>query len=189
MKLGIFFGSFNPVHKGHIKIVNYILNNKFVDKVLIIPTLNYWNKNDLIDLNYRIDMLKYFESKNILVLEKYNDLVYTIDLVNALKKEYSDSLYLIMGADNIVSFDKWKNYKELLNYNMIIYKRNNIDVKYYLDYLGKKDNYTIIDCVKNINISSTKIRQNINNKTYLKKYLDERVIDYIYKNNLYNKKC
>lgn len=186
MKLGIFFGSFNPVHKGHIKIVNYIIENNIVDKVLIIPTLNYWDKNDLIDLKYRIDMLKYFENDKITVLEKFNDLIYTIDLVNALKKEYNDTLYLIMGADNIVSFDKWKNYKELLNYNMIIYKRNNIDIKHYLDCLGKKDKYIIIDSVKNINISSTKIRKNINNKNELKKYLDERIIDYINKNNLYS---
>ena len=45
MKLGIFVGSFNPVHKGHIKIANYILNKKLVDRLLIIPTGNYWDKS------------------------------------------------------------------------------------------------------------------------------------------------
>ena len=48
MKIGIFVGSFNPVHKGHIKIVKHLLTKKYLDKVLIVPTGNYWNKNNLI---------------------------------------------------------------------------------------------------------------------------------------------
>ena len=44
MKIGIYIGSFNPPHKGHIKIINYLLNNNYVDKIIVIPTGNYWNK-------------------------------------------------------------------------------------------------------------------------------------------------
>ena len=50
MKIGVYVGSFNPVHKGHIKIVNHLIKNKYVDKVLVIPTGNYWDKNDLLSI-------------------------------------------------------------------------------------------------------------------------------------------
>ena len=55
MKIGVYVGSFNPVHKGHIKIANYIVDNNLVDKLLIIPTQNYWGKNNLISLQDRIN--------------------------------------------------------------------------------------------------------------------------------------
>ena len=47
MKIGVYVGSFNPVHIGHIKIVKYLINNNYFDKVIIIPTGNYWNKQNL----------------------------------------------------------------------------------------------------------------------------------------------
>ena len=50
MKIGVYVGSFNPPHKGHKKIANHLVKNKYVDKVLIIPTSNYWNKTNLVNL-------------------------------------------------------------------------------------------------------------------------------------------
>ena len=47
MRIGVFVGSFNPVHKGHIKVANYLLDNDYVDKVIMLPTPNYWHKNNL----------------------------------------------------------------------------------------------------------------------------------------------
>ena len=106
MKLGIFVGSFNPVHKGHVKIVNYILDNKYVDKVLIIPTGNYWNKTDLINIKDRINMLKCYESEKIIIEQDINNLKYTYEIMNALKNRYKDDeLYLVLGADNIIKFN------------------------------------------------------------------------------------
>ena len=60
MKLGIYIGSFNPVHNGHINLVEFLINNNYVDEVLIVPTGNYWDKQNLIDLKQRIEMLKFF---------------------------------------------------------------------------------------------------------------------------------
>lgn len=186
MKLGVFVGSFNPVHKGHIRIVNYILKNKYVDKVLIIPTPNYWNKKDIIDVKHRIKMLENYETDNIIIERKLINLPYTYQVIRELKKKYKeDELFLIMGADNIVSFDEWKHYKELLSLGLIIYKRDNLNVNYYLDKLNKKDNFIVIDNVDNINISSTKIRESINRKEVLEEMLDKKVLDYIMENNLY----
>ena len=97
MKIGIFIGSFNPPHLGHLDIIKHLLNKKYVDKILIVPTKNYWNKTNLIDINKRIAMLKFYENDNIKVDTSNNDYQYTYQLMRKLKKEYShDELYLII---------------------------------------------------------------------------------------------
>ena len=179
MKLGVYVGSFNPVHIGHIDVVNYLIENNYVDKVLIVPTLNYWNKNNLIDIKDRINMLKFFENKNIKIDTTHNKYIYTYELLNKLKEEYDDELYLIIGADNIIDFDKWKNYKELLKYKIIIVNRDNIDIEKYIKKYNS-NNFIVLNNYKYIDISSTEIRKNLN-----KKYLHKIVLDYIIKNNLF----
>ena len=179
MKLGVYIGSFNPVHKGHINVVNYLLNNKIVDKVLIVPTIGYWDKTNLIDIHDRLNMLKFYEKDNILIDEKHNDILYTYLLMRKLKEEYNDELYLIIGADNIIKFNKWKNYQELLDYKIIIMNRNNININ---DYIKKYNtsNFIVLNDYPYLDISSTEIRANLDNK-----YLDEKVLKYIKDNILY----
>lgn len=186
MKIGIYVGSFNPPHKGHIKIVNHLIG-KYLDKVIIIPTGNYWDKLDLVNIDHRINMLKLYENKNIIIDDKNNNLEYTYQILNSLKLEYKDNeLYLIIGADNIINFDKWKNYEQILTYNLIILNRNNIDVLEYLEKLNKKDKYVIVNDLPNIDISSTMIRNKLNNKDYdLSMHVDDCILNYIRENNLY----
>ena len=184
MKMGVYVGSFNPPHKGHIKIVKHLLNKKIVDKILIIPTNNYWNKTNIIDLNHRINMLNFFKTDNIIINNTLNNLEYTYQVFRELKKDNND-YSLILGADNIVSFAKWKNYEELLNQELIIINRDNLDIKKYLNELNKKDKYKIIN-IKNIDISSTYIRENIKNEKLIKNIIDKQVLDYIKKENLYS---
>ena len=187
MKIGVYVGSFNPVHKGHVKIVNTILEKEYVDKVLIIPTKNYWDKQDIISVEDRTNMLKIYETDKIIIDTEFSDLEYTYQIMDFLNDKYSnDELCLIIGADNIVNFDKWNHYEDLLKLTLIIVDRDDIDIKYYLDKLNKKDNYVIVN-IPNIDISSTKVRENINNKKELKKYIDHSVIKYIEKINLYRK--
>ena len=182
MKIGIFIGSFNPPHLGHLDIIKYLLNKKYVDKILIVPTKNYWNKTNLIDINKRIAMLKFYENDNIKVDTSNNNYQYTYQLMRKLKKEYShDELYLIIGADNIINFKKWKNYEELLTYNIIIMTRNNIDILKYTSHLTGK--FTVVNDYNFTDISSTKIR---NNLFLNKKYLQEEIYHYIIENKLYN---
>ena len=184
MKLGIFVGSFNPVHKGHIKLVKYILKKNIVDKVIIIPTNNYWNKNNIIDIKHRLNMLNNYKSDQIIIDNELNNLKYTYQIIRKLKKKYKgDELFLMIGADNIIKFNEWKNYKYLLKLNLIICKRDNIDIKYYLDKLNKKDKYFIVDSINDI--SSSFIRNNIDNNKLLTKYIDKEILDYIHVNNLY----
>lgn len=180
MKLGVYVGSFNPVHKGHIKVANYLIKNKIVDKVLLLATPNYWNKQDLLDIKDRVNMLKYFETKDIIVDDIHNNHVYTYEILRDLKKVYkNDELYLVMGSDNLEKFHLWKNIDEILLNKVIVLNRNNINInKYLVKY--NKDNFIIIDNFDFVDISSTEIRNNINNK-----YLDKMVKEYIINNRLY----
>ncbi len=180
MKIGIYIGSFNPPHKGHIYVVNYLLDNNVVDNVLIIPTGNYWDKNDLVDLTHRINMLKFYETDKIKIDTENNGYAYTYELMRKLSEVYpKDSLYLVIGADNIVHFDKWKNYQELLDYNIIIMNRDDIDIENYTkNYPNGK--FTILKDFHPIDISSTELR-----KTLSSEYLDDEVIEYVKKYNLY----
>ena len=189
MKIGVFVGSFNPVHIGHIKIANYVAN-KYVDKVIIVPTGNYWNKQNLIDINYRINMLKLYQDEKIIIDEENNNVQYTYKVLENINKKYVGAeLYLIIGADNIVNFNKWKRYKQLLKYNMIIVNRDNVNIKYYLNKLNKKDKYIITQNLPEINISSTDIRENLNiNTENIISKIDYNVLKYIKNNNLYIRK-
>ena len=190
MKLGVYTGSFNPPQKGHLKITNYLLEN-YVDKVIIVPTGNYWDKNNLVDIKKRINMLRIFENDNIIIDDKNNNIEYTYQLLENLKIKYpEDELYLILGADNIVNFDKWMYKEELLNYNFIIINRDEINIKHYLDKLGKKDKYIITKELPVLDISSTKIRNAIisKEKEVLINCMDKRVLEYIKINKLYENK-
>ena len=86
MRVGIYPGSFNPVHKGHIRIVRHLLRKNYVDQVLIVPTGNYWQKQDLLPVKDRIKMLKFFENDKIRIEEEFNELPYTYQLMRELKK-------------------------------------------------------------------------------------------------------
>lgn len=182
MKVGVYVGSFNPVHKGHIKIVNHLLKY-YLDKVIIVPTGNYWNKTNLTSIDDRINMLKKYVSDNIIVNTLCSNYKYTYMIMEKLSEEYDD-LYLIVGADNIVDFDKWKNFDKLIKYNIIIIKRDNIDINNYLKLYGIKK-YFIVNNLDNIDISSTYIRENINNKSLLVDKIDEEIYEYIIYNKLY----
>lgn len=187
MKIGIYVGSFNPPHLGHIKIVNHLVDN-YLDKVIIVPTGNYWDKQDLINVKDRINMLKFFENKNIMIDNQNNEVQYTYQILDILSREYKeDELYLILGADNLINLDKWKNYDKILKYNLIILNRADIDVLKYLNHLNKKTNYIVVDDLPNIDISSTMIRKKLKEKDYdnILNLIDKKVFKYIEKNNLY----
>ena len=180
MKLGIYIGSFNPVHNGHINLVEFLINNNYVDEVLIVPTGNYWDKQNLIDLKQRIEMLKFFESELIHIDTKHNNIPYTSDLMNELKKDYNFNLYLIIGADNLLRLNEWHNYEELIKNNIIVVPRYNIDIEYYKNKLGIK-NLIVAKDYEPIDISSTEIRNGG------VKYLDNKVLNYIKENKLYGR--
>lgn len=184
MKIAVYVGSFNPVHKGHIKVVKKILK-EYVDKVIIVPTMSYWNKNNLISISDRINMLKLYETKDIVIDTKNNNYEFTYQVLRNIQKEYkNDKIYLVIGDDLLKDFDKWKNISEILKYNIIVIKRNNIDESIYKKY--EKYNFIVTNKISNKEISSTIVRNMIanGNKDVLK-YIDLKIYDYIKRNNLY----
>ena len=183
MKLGIYVGSFNPVHIGHKYIMDYLINNKFLNKIIVIPTMNYWDKNNLIDIKDRINMLKFYESENIIINDILNNLEFTYEILESLKQEYKNcEFYLIIGADNIPKFHLWKNVDKILENKVIVLNRDNIDIDKYINKFEKKDNFIVVRDFERIDISSTSIRKNIEKN---KNLLDKEVYKYIKDNNLY----
>lgn len=181
MKIGIYSGSFAPVHKGHIKIVREIIKSKLVDKVLIVPTKEYWDKKIKYSLKDRINMLKLYETKHIEVETKLNNTNGTYELFSKYQKKHpTNQLYLILGADNLEKFEEWINYIKLLEYPFIIVKRDkqgNQYIKQRMKELNKK-NYTILN-IPNIDISSSYIRDNFDKPDLLRNKLDPRIYKYI----------
>ena len=185
-RVGVFVGSFDPIHKGHTHIIKYLLQYNLVDKVIVIPTGDYWNKSPIASLDDRIKMCKLIENKKIEISTTLNKYEYTYQVLKELEKEYPmDYLFLIMGADNIINFDKWKNIDDLLEYNIIVVNRDNIDITEHIKKFNKKDNFIIIDNFDYIPVSSTYIRANVNEDAS-KQFLDDKVYEYIKENGLYS---
>ena len=191
-KIGFFFGSFNPVHKGHINIAKFALNEVKLNKVFfILSPLNPFKmgrKNILLDVNHRYEILK-------LATEKYKNMIpsdiefamkkpnYTFDTLAKLENIYpKKKFYLIMGSDNFKYFDKWKNYEKILKkYKLLIYPRQGEETNSYLK------NYNSVTFLRgsSFNMSSDIIRQKIKSGNSLDKYISKDTITYIKNNNLY----
>ena len=179
MKIALYVGSFNPVHNGHIKVMNYLIDNKIVDKVLVLPTPNYWNKQDLISVNDRINMLKLFETDKIIIDTIHNNYPYTYQVIDSIKKDYkNDDLYLVIGSDNLEKLYLWKNIEKILENYVIVFQRGKTNINRYLEKYDKSK-FIIIDNFQNIEVSSTEIRNGG------KDNVDKKVLEYNRNNQLY----
>ena len=178
MKLGLYVGSFNPVHNGHIKVINYLLDNNLVDKVLVLPTPNYWDKQDIIDVKDRINMLKFFETENIIIDSIHNNYPYTYQVIDSIKKDYDDELYLVIGSDNLEKLYLWKNIDKILENKIIVLQRGKDDINKLLEKYDK-NKFIVVEDFEYIDVCSTNIRNGIY------KNIDDRVKNYIITNNLY----
>ena len=183
MRIGVYVGSFDPIHIGHINVMDYLIENKYVEKIIILPTCDYWDKRNLTDVNIRCEMLKLLNRDYLIVDNENNRFKYTYEVLNALNDKYKkDELFLIISADNIISFDKWKNVDNILSKNkVIVLNRNNIDILKYVSKFKQKDRFIVIQDYPFIDVSSTALRNKLN-----KKYLIKEVYKYIKDNNLYN---
>lgn len=183
MKIGVYCGSFSPVHKGHIKIAKECLKQKLVDKVLIIATGNYWDKDIEISLADRINMLKMYETSDTEIEESLNSLPYTYDIFKALKEESPDNEYvLIIGADNLENFERWNHYQYLLDCGLIVVQRAEKDEKYMKEKLKQLNckKYKILK-TEPIDASSSYIRKNMDDYSKIKSMCDRKVYDYLRK--------
>ena len=181
MEIGLFFGTFNPIHNGHLLIAKKAINKLKLDQVWFVLTpLSPFKKNKkILDKNVRaelIDIALSKEKKFFLCKEEFKMKIpnYTIDTLNFFKKKYPDFVFkLLLGEDNFLKIKFWKNYSRILkNYEIIIYPRNNSEKKVSINSAIKLDDELI-------DISSSKIRENIKLGISVRKYVPPKINELI----------
>ena len=181
MRIGIYCGSFSPVHKGHIQIGEACLKQGLVDKLMIIATGDYWHKHDLLPLEDRLQMLEMVKKENMIIDHKYNHYPYTCQIFEQLESDHpEDTFILIIGGDNLPDFGKWRESVRLLTYEFIVIARDTVDVDCIHELMKgyRKENYTVLD-IDNIEISSTYIREHLDDYEQIKDMIDPEVYLYL----------
>ena len=188
-KIGLFFGSFNPVHNGHLMLANYIVEYTDLDSVwfVVSPHNPFKDKKSLLDDHHRRDMLelavKNDERFEVCDIEFYMPKPsYTIDTLVRLSERYPNTdFYLICGTDNLINFHKWKNYQVILdNYKLLVYPRKGYDGGGMLNHKSVQ----IIDAPE-IEISSTFIRKAVAEGKDIRHFMPERSYKYMIDMNFY----
>lgn len=194
MKIGLYFGSFNPIHIGHLIIANHIVEHSDLDQIWMVVTPHnpHKKKSSLLDNNHRLEMVN-------IALENYQKLKssniefdlpqpsYTINTLTHISEKYPNyNFSLIMGEDNLKSFHRWKNYETILeNYNIYVYPRisqGTIETQFDKHPKIHKVTAPIVE------ISSTFIRKSIKEKVNIHPLLLNKVWEYIDEMNFYRNK-
>lgn len=200
-RIGLIFGSFNPVHRGHIQLAKTCIDINKVDEVIFIVA-----KQDSFDNNYHISFLQRFD---MLLLQlqnedkKYVDKIFVSNIENEVedtrtysvllklkeylntKDDYDDIEFVIICGDDMYNqIGTWYNGQKILNdYKFFIFSR-----KFIKEDLHKHISKNVIGLAKIpdiLNISSLDIRKKIKNKEYVLDCISDKVLDYINANNLY----
>ena len=191
MKVGLFFGTFNPIHIGHLVIANYIAEYSDLDQVwfVVTPQSPFKIKASILDNRQRYEMV-YRATKDYLKLKPCDiefhlpQPNYTINTLTYLQEKYPNYEFaLIMGEDNLKSFHKWKNYELILNgHHIYVYPR-----------ISKDPIETPFDNHKHIHkidapvmeLSSTFIRKSRKAGKNVRPMLPENVWEYLDEMNFY----
>lgn len=191
-KVGLFFGSFNPIHIGHLILANYILENSDMAELwfVVSPQNPFKDKKTLLKDHNRLDMVQ-LSVKNYPKMRASNvefslpKPSYTIDTLTYLKEKYPDhSFALIMGEDNLKGLPKWKNSDKLIeNYQIIVYPRLFAGEKQENEYL-KHENISMVNAPI-IELSATEIRNMIKNEKNVRPMLPPEVFEYLDGSNFY----
>jgi nicotinate-nucleotide adenylyltransferase len=192
-EIGLFFGTFNPFHNGHLFMATYVLNECDLDEIwIVVSPQNPLKKNlEILGIYERIKIIEKSISnkKNIKIcldelnLSKPN---YTISTLRFFKKTYSKNKFkIILGEDNLHSFKKWKNSSDILdNFLIYVYPRNKkINSSDFIIH----DNLKILNTAPKIDISSTKIRDYLSKGIDVKKYLPKDSFEYILEKKFFRK--
>lgn len=192
MKIGIFGGCFNPPHKMHQDIAVKLIEKKYLEQVIYVPTSNYYQKKELIHDKKRLEMLELMckDNKKLKISDyEFKKLTYTYQTLKYFKEQYpDDELYFICGSDNLNQFDTWKEYKWILtNFKLLVIKRNHDDIEKIMKKYNKYKKNIITTNINENYLSSTIIREKIKvgKLEEVKDYLSDQVYLYIKKEKLY----
>lgn len=190
MKIGLYFGSFNPIHNGHLIIANSILNEIDLQKIwfIISPQNPFKQNNSLLNEYDRLHLARLALQDDVRM--KALDIEfslpkpsYTANTLTYLKEKYpKNNFTVIVGSDSFQNINNWKNFETIIkNYPICVYKREGFEIK-------KKHNasVTILDSPL-IEISATQIRNHIKNKKSIRYMVPEIVREEIETRRFYKK--
>ncbi len=188
-KIGLFFGSFNPIHIGHLIIANYMANFSSLKEVWLVvsPHNPLKQRSGLANMYDRLEMAK-LATENAPQI-KISDIEfklpqpsYTIDTLTHLHERYPEKEFvLIMGADNLVSLKKWKNFEVLLkDYHIYVYPRPGAEVSEWKNH----PSITFTDTPE-MEISSTFIRKALKDNKNIQFFVPDNVLAFIDQKNMY----
>ena len=192
LKVGLYFGSYNPIHIGHLAIANYIVEYTNIDQLwfVVSPQNPHKKKANLLDDYQRLEMVHRavegddrLRASNIeFNLPKPS---YTVDTLAYLNDQYPGYHFqILMGSDNLENFHKWKNYEIIIeNYGVIVYPRPGFDKS---KVIGNK-NITIADGAPLMEISSSFIRKAIQEGKDVRHFLPAKSFEYLEEMNFYKK--
>lgn len=203
MKIGLYFGTFNPIHVGHLIIANYMVEFTDLDQVWLVvtPQNPLKKKSTLLEDYHRYAMVEIavLDNDKIKVSNiefKLPQPSYTINTLTYLKEKYPKHEFsLIMGEDNLRTFHKWKNYEQILeNHKIYVYPRalteqeriEMIESASVENSFSNKKNIIICDAPV-MKISASFIREAIKNKKDTRYLLTEGVYKYVQEMNFYKK--
>jgi nicotinate-nucleotide adenylyltransferase len=190
MNIGLLFGSFNPIHTGHLLIANYMVEYTEVDKIwfVVSPQNPFKINDDLLDENLRLQMIELaiadderFETCNIeFTLPKPS---YTTLTLTTLSQKYPEHQFTpIIGGDNLQSFHLWKDYETILNnYQLFVYRRVGFHEN---PLLANHKNIKIFE-VPLLNISSTYVRETLQAGKSIKYLVPKLVREFIEEKGFY----
>lgn len=189
MRIGLFFGSFNPVHRGHIEIATYFIKNTDLEEVwLVVSPQNPLKDNaELLTIDKRLEMVH-------AAIEHHEDIKccevelelpkpsYTIDTLRNLSITHPNHEFIIiMGTDNLENFNLWKSYEEILkDYNIYVYPRAGSSSSTFEGH----PSVTLIDS-ELFEVSATMLRDQIRNRNN-SKWLPDSVAKIIFKKGYYS---
>lgn len=191
MRIGLFFGSFNPIHVGHMVLANYMASFTDLDAVwfVVSPHNPLKEKATLLHQNQRLHMVNLAIGDNDKLKSSNIEFglpqpSYTVNTLAYLKEKYPQHQFsLIMGEDNLQSFAKWKNHEYIINnYKLYVYPRPNCNSSEF-----KTHQNVIMTEAPLMDISSTMIRTAIKNKKDVSFFMPLAVWQYIDEMNFYKK--
>lgn len=188
MKIGLYFGSFNPIHTGHLIIASYVANHTNLQQVWFVVSPQNPLKPKMVLLNeyHRLHLVHLAVEDDLRL--RASDIEfkmprpsYTIDTLTYLREKHPQHEFsIIMGSDSFQNLPRWKNFELLIkDYPFIIYKRNGFEVT---DTYGART--TVLDAPM-LNISATEIRNNIKSNKTIRYLVPEKVREEVEQNSYY----